>query len=443
MKLNNKRYLRIFTIILLCLALSTTSTQETNSNESDKIYSNIDQKDSSEAASIVTKQITKSLENRLSGLFEKAHSKECRQKIANHFSLFTEALGTESSLPFGDIEIKSECTEEKYDFDNLPDGIGIGEIQDRRYQPSDAIYIKSEKLTVCYGILTHNSPEATIQLIEALYIPDQTVFVIHVDGKESSDETYEALEKYSLSHTYVHILPDSWRIRVNWGGFSMVQATLQMVKYAFAIDRPMNAPLSFHKFIHLASTTYPIASNQQILDRIASYPLNANLMDVVFKPINPSQGSWHYFVECDDTVHRIYRLPPYVGKDIDLYTASQWFIISRDFAKYLAMTPRGSFVREFLDYAQHVVVADETFFGTVLRHSKFCYYHHNDNFLHVQFDRWENELDGNRDERKCLMPNPDHCGRSPTTMTKDYLPMLNLSNDLFARKVCMFQLQST
>lgn len=32
------------------------------------------------------------------------------------------------------------------------------------------------------------------------------------------------------------------------------------------------------------------------------------------------------------------------------------------------------------------------------------------------------------------MKNPNHCGRSPTTMTVDYLPVLELSGDLFARK---------
>jgi len=48
--------------------------------------------------------------------------------------------------------------------------------------------------------------------------------------------------------------------------------------------------------------------------------------------------------------------------------------------------------------------------------------------------RWENEATGGRDQRKCIMRNPDHCGRSPTTLTVDYLPVLELSGDLFARK---------
>jgi len=39
-----------------------------------------------------------------------------------------------------------------------------------------------------------------------------------------------------------------------------------------------------------------------------------------------------------------------------------------------------------------------------------------------------------RDERKCLMPDPDKCGRSPTILTKDYLFALEMTDDLFARK---------
>jgi hypothetical protein len=119
----------------------------------------------------------------------------------------------------------------------------------------------------------------------------------------------------------------------------------------------------------------------------------------------------------------------------DLYTASQWFIISKEFASYLANPEPGSFLHQFLDYIPHAVVADEHFFGTVLRNTHFCHKHHNWNFLHLQFDLWENERDVKlRDERKCVMPDPNHCGRSPTTMNLDYLDILELSGDLFARK---------
>ena len=52
-----------------------------------------------------------------------------------------------------------------------------------------------------------------------------TMFVIHVDGKEESDEAYRKLLEYAIDKDYVHILPEEYRVRVNWGGFSMVKAT--------------------------------------------------------------------------------------------------------------------------------------------------------------------------------------------------------------------------
>ena len=120
-----------------------------------------------------------------------------------------------------------------------------------------------------------------------------------------------------------------------------------------------------------------------------------------------------------------------------MYTSSQWWIISREFAEYLARAEKGTFVHQFLDYIEHVVVADESFFGTVLRHTSFCLKHHNRNFLHLQFDRWESDIpQEERDQGKCMLKDPDACGRSPTTMTVDYADILELSDDLFARKVC-------
>ena len=113
------------------------------------------------------------------------------------------------------------------------------------------------------------------------------------------------------------------------------------------------------------------------------------MLNVVMKPNRPGPSTWHYFVECDDALHRIYRLTPLVEDNygIDIYTSSQWFIISRDFSEYIALAEPGTLAEILLEYVEHVVVADETFFGTLLRHSPFCGMHHNDNFLHLQFDR--------------------------------------------------------
>ena len=48
--------------------------------------------------------------------------------------------------------------------------------------------------------------------------------------------------------------------------------------------------------------------------------------------------------------------------------------------------PDGQIVQKYAEYGQHVVVSDENFFATVLKNSRFCHTHTNQNFLHVEFN---------------------------------------------------------
>ena len=413
--------------------------------------------------------LTMPLRHRLEEIFAKATSHECRTKVAEHYALHINAIGVETKLPFEDFYYPNTCKSiTRYaDWETLPQGVTAQSVQYRTYQPDvdsvpEGTYLKNvTELELCYVILTHDQPEATIRLIQSLYVAHVTTFVIHVDGKEKSDETYERLVKYAEEMNeyavdvegeteYIRVVPNHNRVRVNWGGFTMVEATLMALKTVFGLDYYEGHPdeeggnvhdnphaFRFHKLVHIASTTYPLASNTEIRDTLVSYPLDANFLHIILRPNNPTPSVWNYFVECDDALHRIYRLPALNfdrGNGVDIYTSSQWFIISRAFAWYIANPPKGSFVAKYLEYIEHVVVADEAFFGTVIRNTHFCSTLHNDNFLHIQFDRWENEAQGERDQRKCLFKNRNHCGRSPTTMTLDYLPVLELSGDLFARK---------
>jgi Core-2/I-Branching enzyme len=397
--------------------------------------------DESAAARDVSILLGSTLQDRLTKLYKNANSPSCRAKIAKHYGYFINAIALEESLPFTDVTFPNECGETVYDWNDLPEGMHIGDVQNRSYEPprNESVYIDDpSELKLLYVILTHDNANATIRLVEALYEADLHQFVIHVDAKYQ--ETQDILLDYSFNKDYIHIVPEYSRVPVNWGGFSMVNATLQAMRYAFALDPNPSGrrPIDFHKLIHLSSSSYPLASNQEIRHKLASYPLDANFLHIIMNPTRPGNYAWHYFVECDDALHRIFQLPPLRREvnGIDMYTSSQWFIISHEFAKYLAESKPGSMVDQYLRYVEHVVVADETFFGTVLRHTEYCRKHHNTNFLHLQFDRWESELPAaKRDARKCPMPDPDHCGRSPTTMTLDYADIMELSADLFARKV--------
>jgi hypothetical protein len=403
------------------------------------------------ASSKVVEKMTEMLRKRMTDMFSKAKSSMCREKIANHFSLFVNTIGNETitGTPFSQFHLPNSCPEHTY-LQRKTKADWNREMS-KSWQPprEEAEYIDNYKdLVLLYGILMHGNVDETLRLIQSLDQNDEyknkTLFVVHVDAKEESDEAYLHLLHFAKSRENVHVVPNKHRVRVNWGGFSMVNATLQILKYSFGLinnedeenDKDTQLPLFFHKFVHISASHYPIKSNSEIRQRISEYPIEANFMQIIMKPNIPSLSEWHYFVECDDVVHRIHRLPSltYKNNGVQLYTGSQWFIISKDFAEYIAREIDA--VSEFIEYFTHVVVADEHFFSTILRNSPYCTKHVNRNFNYFQFGRWESEVNPDeRDQRKCLFPDPDRCGRSPTKMTVDDFFALELSDDLFARKV--------
>lgn len=157
------------------------------------------------AAKYVMDTIDFAVKNRLTQIFRKAKTPECRAKIGKHYAYFLSAIGKEKFLPFQSFpyELTNECpSERKYDIDNLPEDISIQDIQQRVYQPPPTTnettieednetsrrykhaveYIDDPKnLNLLYVILTHDNPNGTIRLVNSLY-EEGHVFVIHVDG---------------------------------------------------------------------------------------------------------------------------------------------------------------------------------------------------------------------------------------------------------------------
>ena len=177
------------------------------------------------SSSLLARQLMQSLEDRITNVLSKATTAECRDKIAAHFYSYLDALGHETSFPFLESHFENTCPEPIYNFEKLPRGITIEDIMNRTYQPPRDVaeYIDDpNQLRILYGILTHDHPESTIRLIEALY-EEGHLFVIHVDGKNASNDTYHSIVEYAKDRSYVHVLKE--RIRVNWGGFSLVNAT--------------------------------------------------------------------------------------------------------------------------------------------------------------------------------------------------------------------------
>jgi hypothetical protein len=184
--------------------------------------------DASIAAGFMVDAIAEDMKKagRFAGLFENAKTDECRALVAKHFGYFLKAIATETPLPFASTKFTSSCEDEHpWDFNNLPEGVHMGIIQNRTYQPprnetnEGSLYISSDEVVFCYGILAHDSAEATIRIIEAVDEPT-TMFVVHMDGKY--EENYLKLKDYASKRDRVIVLDHPYRVRVNWGGFRCV-----------------------------------------------------------------------------------------------------------------------------------------------------------------------------------------------------------------------------
>jgi hypothetical protein len=110
---------------------------------------------------------------------------------------------------------------------------------------------------------------------------------------------------------------------------------------------------------------------------------------------------------------------------------SQWFAFPRHIIQWLL---QDSLPIKFIQYAKHIVVADEIYFTTMFRNSPFCLDLTSSNLLFSHFDVWEHEKGDAKDERKCLSIDPDFCGRSPTILTAKDWNWIKISNGLFGRK---------
>eukprot|EP00903_Cladosiphon_okamuranus_P012640 g11825.t1 len=345
---------------------------------------------------------------RLESLLRGTRTDECRAEIITAYQRYMGAQALERSLPFEGEKFAPQCTD-----------------PNARPEVPETGLINPEEVRLVYVLLAHDNPAQTIRLVNALDDTSgrgRTCFVIHIDTK-AEDMQKEMLEVFADRPNVIVMEED--RLDVAWGGFNVVQASLNAV--AIVLERE----IPFHWLWILSGTTYPIASNDDIRAKLASHHPESIFMEVKSAVHKPASTTWHYFVECDSTLHRIGR--NLVPRGLDMYVGSQWLAMPPSAARWL-MEDRG-LVPKYREYAKHIVVADENFLPTLIKNSPLCANLVASNLVHVQFDRYEHTLD--REDRrldKCLMPNPDHCGRSPATMTLDYLSVLEHSSMLFARK---------
>lgn len=220
-------------------------------------------------------------------------------------------------------------------------------------------------MRIAHLILTHGTAQQLDRLIERISYADDLIF-IHVDLK-----TDIALYKHLFNKPNIHFIKN--RIKVYWGTYSIVRATLNSLEEIIASneafdylnllsgqDYPLKPNKDIHEFLELNRGKafmefYDVYTEwQEAIPRIEKYYLTA----YHFKG--------KYFVE--KILNRFFS-PKKTPYDFVPVGRSQWFTITRDQVNYIYDYSREH--RKLIQFFKLTWGSDELFFQTILYNSVY------------------------------------------------------------------------
>lgn len=268
---------------------------------------------------------------------------------------------------------------------------------------NEQIDLSEKPISVAYLILVHRLPDQFKRLFTAVYEPSN-FYLIHIDKKASLEiglEVTAFLEKYPN----VHILKSE---NVIWGGYSMVQAELDGMNYLLNMDS------KWDYFINLSGQDYPLKSQKIIKDFLSKNNGKSYIKFADQEKVRPDTMNRieNYFEESVDSISEKTHKREFM-KDVIPYIGGQWMILTRDCCEFICNNIE---VKKFEDYYLNTLIADESFFQTVLMNTSF------DGIL----------VD---DDKRAIIWIPDgDIKLRPKTFTGTDLDFLQKGTHLFARK---------
>lgn len=272
-----------------------------------------------------------------------------------------------------------------------------------------------------YLILAHKNFGQLRKLIELLDDPRNDIFV-HVDAKarDFNREDWKDVTR----HSKLVILPE--RIKVNWGGVSIMRTELALLKRATSEGR--------YDYYHLLSgMDMPIKTQDEIhafFDSHKGYEF-INLWE--FKKSTLSR--FRYFTIFPEgeakfrtrIINHIFKgLQMAVGfrinRDVDFHFGSQWFSITDDLARYVVSK------EDWLEKVfRHTSTCDEIFLPTLVGNSEF-----KDRLFVRQAVRNQKEV--NMANMRFIDWTRGESIRHPWVFRADDMPLLESVDHLWARK---------
>lgn len=237
---------------------------------------------------------------------------------------------------------------------------------------------------IAYLIQAHEDPENLLRMINAL--DDSTDFFIHIDKKASIDPFYQLLK----AKDNVFFMEGDDRIKVYWGGFSQVEATLNLIKKCI-VQNDVN-DLDYLKVIFISGSDYPIKSKDELRKYLVEFKdvnfiRGMNITQANTKKYNYCLQNYLFFdfFLINKKVTRvsrkilnilgstIFKKPNYVlennGNKIDIFHGSSWWALNIDVIKYIHKYSKDH--DNLKKYFQYSLASDEKYFHTIFFNSRF------------------------------------------------------------------------
>lgn len=217
---------------------------------------------------------------------------------------------------------------------------------------------QQKQVSIAYFILVHRLPKQFKRLFKALYHP-KNHYLVHLDKKVNTT-IYDDIKDFLADFPNTYILESE---NVVWGGYSMVQAELNGMNYL------LNLNLNWDFFINLSGQDYPLKS-QKIIRAYLTQNKGSNFIKIADQlAIRPETMNRieNHFLETENGISGVTFKRAYL-KDVIPYIGGQWMILTRECCEFICTSKE---VKKFEDYYTNTLIADESFFQTVLMNTSF------------------------------------------------------------------------
>ncbi|WP_207494046.1 beta-1,6-N-acetylglucosaminyltransferase [Aridibaculum aurantiacum] len=268
-----------------------------------------------------------------------------------------------------------------------------------------------------YIILAHKNGEQVYRLVERLN-DDFSFFFLHIDKKASLEEFAPVVNAFTKKVKLVN------RVPINWGGFGLVEATLN------AMHDIKNHSINFNWISLLSGQDYPIKKND-FIHHFFKTATEAAFMDYSLLPDynrwSPRGGYYRidrYYLGLEShskltakALNFLARFIPVVRrpsmKALCPYAGSQWWSMTKETMEYVL-----DYVENhplYVPFHKYTFASDEVFFQTILLNAK-----------HLK------ERVRNNNKRFFIWP--DTSKAHPEVLVKENIDVIMSSEALFARK---------